>query len=135
MIVNLDQIQGISINILYKNIIDNIKDKLIQYSQSGHYNNSTEYNDYIINIFFNLYQFYIEIPQVFNFKNFIYLWLENQISLYNSILLLFKKYEEKNENDSLKQFLLNGIYILKFDNIYIYIFHKFLIYTDIQKYS
>jgi len=109
MIDNLDQIQGFSINILFKNIIENIKDKLIQFSQSGYYNNSLEYNNYIINVFFNIYHFYIEIPHIFNFKNFIFLWLENQISLYNSILILFTRIEEQTEKDSLKQSLLNGI--------------------------
>ncbi|ORX57740.1 hypothetical protein BCR36DRAFT_366947 [Piromyces finnis] len=118
MIDHLDETQSISINILYKNIIENIRDKSIQHSYSSNYINSPEYSNYIINVFLNVYQFYIEIPHIFNFKNFIFLWLENQISLYNSLLILFTRIEEQIEKDSLKQSLLNGIY--RYKNILLY---------------
>jgi len=110
MIDNLDQIQGISISVFFKSIIENVKDKLNKYSESGN-NKYFGINNYIVQIFFYIYKFYIEIPHIFNFKNFISLWLENQIPLYNSILELFKNNEVQTEKNPLKQSLLNGIYI------------------------
>lgn len=84
----------------------------MHYSNFGNNSNFSEYNYYIIQIFFNIYKFYIEIPHIFSFKNFISLWIENEIILYNSILELFKNNEELKEKDPLKQSLLNGIYKL-----------------------